>query len=86
MMTQEIERVAKARGIQVVLTREQLKGDLPNSKALLAQILNIKVVYAEASPQVDVTEEILANLNAAFQKAGGAASVRFHPGADASKK
>lgn len=77
MMVAEIERVAKAKGIQVVLTRDQLKTDVPDSKALLAQILNIKVVYADSDPSIDLTEEVLANLNADFQKRGGAASIEF---------
>lgn len=79
MMVEEIERVARKRGMQVVLTRERLKTDVPDSKALLAQILNIKVVYADSDPSIDITEEVLANLNAAFQKAGGAAAVKFNP-------
>jgi len=76
-MTAEIEKIAKARGIDIVLTRERLKSDVGDSKALLAQILNIKVVYASSDPSIDLTEEVLANLNAAFQKRGGAASVEF---------
>jgi Skp family chaperone for outer membrane proteins len=78
MMTSEIEKVAKAHGVDVVLTRERLKTDVGDSKALLAQILNIKVVYASTDPGVELTEEVLANLNAEFQKRGGAASVEFN--------
>ena len=40
-----------------------------------AQILNRKVVYSE--PTVDLTEEVLANLNDAFIKAGGVTSVKL---------
>lgn len=76
-MIGEIEKVAKTRGIDVVLTRERLKGDVGDSKAVLAQILNIKVVYADSSPNIDLTEEVLANLNADFQKRGGAAAIEF---------
>lgn len=77
MMVTEIEKVAKAHGVDVVLTREHLKADVGDSKALLAQILNIKVVYADSSPHIDLTEEVLANLNAEFQKRGGAAAIEF---------
>lgn len=77
MMIGEIEKAAKAHGVDVVLTRERLKADVGDSKALLAQILNIKVVYADSSPDVDLTEEVLANLNAEFQKRGGAAAIEF---------
>ena len=34
----EIVQVAKAHGVDIVLTREQLKTDVSDSKALLAQI------------------------------------------------
>jgi len=78
MMIAEIEKVAKARGVDVVLTREHLKGDVGDSKALLAQILNIKVVYADPSPEIDLTEEVLANLNAEFHRRGGAAAIEFN--------
>jgi Skp family chaperone for outer membrane proteins len=77
MMVAEIEKAAKAHGVDVVLTREQLKSDVGDSKAVLAQILNIKVVYADSSPEIDLTEEVLANLNAEFQKRGGAAAIEF---------
>lgn len=77
MVTQEIERVATAHGVDIVITRERLKGDVGDSKALLAQILNIKVVYASSDPSVDLTDEVLLNLNSEFQKRGGAASVEF---------
>lgn len=77
MMIGEIEKVAQARGVDIVLTREKLKADVGDSKALLAQILNIKVVYASSSPNIDLTEEVLANLNAEFQKRGGAAAIEF---------
>lgn len=77
MMVGEIEKVAKARGIEIVLTREHLKGDVGDSKALLAQILNIKVVYADSNPNIDLTEEVLANLNAEFHKRGGSAAIEF---------
>jgi Skp family chaperone for outer membrane proteins len=77
MMISEIEKAARARSVDVVLTREQLKADLGDSKALLAQILSIKVVYADSNPNIDLTEEVLANLNAEFQKRGGAAAIEF---------
>jgi Skp family chaperone for outer membrane proteins len=77
MMTAEIEKVAKAHGVDIVLTREKLKGDVGDSKAVLAQILNIKVVYASSDPSIDLTDEVLANLNGEFAKRGGAAAIEF---------
>ena len=38
-------------------------------QATFQQILNRKVVYSDAA--IDVSDEVLANLNAAFEKAGG---------------
>lgn len=74
MVTDEIAAVAKSRGAQLVVTREEL--DTPNTtdsakllQAIDQQILARKVVYSD--PNIEVTEEVLANLNAAFEKAGG---------------
>lgn len=77
MMTAEIEKVAKAHDVDIVLTREKLKTDVADSKALLAQILNIKVIYASADSSIDLSDEVLTNLNAEFAKRGGAAAVEF---------
>ena len=77
MMTDEVEKVAKDRGVDIVLTRERLKGDVGDSQALLAQILNIKVLYASKDASVDLSDEVLRNLNADFAKRGGAVTVEF---------
>lgn len=77
MMTAEIEKVAKAHGVDIVLTREKLKTDVADSKALLGQILNIKVIYASPESSIDLSDEVLNNLNAAFAKRGGAAAIEF---------
>ena len=75
MMAAEIARVARARGAQLVVTTEELKMDVPDSKALISLIMNRKVIYFD--PALDLSEEVLANLNAAFEKAGGEKSVEF---------
>ncbi len=77
MMTAEIEKVAKTHDVDIVLTREKLKTDVPDSKALLAQILNIKVIYASSDSSIDLSDEVLNNLNAEFAKRGGAAAIEF---------
>jgi Skp family chaperone for outer membrane proteins len=71
----EIERVAKKNGYHVVLTQEDLEDETDDTKILLRQIFNRKVVYADAS--VDISAEVLRNLNAEFDRAGGAKSVKF---------
>ena len=71
----EIERVAKKNGNQIVLTQEDLNDEATDTKILLTQIFNRKVVYADAS--VDISAEVLRNLNASFDRAGGAKSVQF---------
>ncbi len=75
MMAAEIARVARAHGAQLVVTTEELKMDVPDSKALISLIMNRKVIYFD--PALDLSEEVLANLNAAFEKAGGEKSVEF---------
>jgi Skp family chaperone for outer membrane proteins len=73
-VTKEIADVAKQRGLQLVVTREEMDTPSTNdtSKILQAtfqQILNRKVVYSDSN--IDVSDEVLANLNAGFEKAGG---------------
>lgn len=71
----EVAAIAKARGYQLVVTREDLDTSVPDSKAMQRQILGRKVIYAD--PSIDISKEVLTNLNASFQKNGGAKSVNF---------
>ena len=70
-----IAEVAKKQGYQLVITQEQVDTSVTKPEALLQQILNRKVVYADDS--VDMSAEVLATLNANFAKQGGPASVHF---------
>jgi Skp family chaperone for outer membrane proteins len=70
-----IAKVAKKRGMQVVLTEDEVDLGVTDPKLLQQLILNRKVIYAD--PQVDLTEEVLASLNADFAAAGGPSSVKF---------
>lgn len=72
---QEIAAVAKKRGCQLVITREDLDTTIKDSKAMLKQIIGRKVIYSD--PSVELTDEVLVNLNAAFAKAGGANAIDF---------
>lgn len=74
MVTEEVATVAKARGIELVVTREEM--DVPTTAdtakiitATMQQILNRKVVYSD--PSLDMTDEVLKRLDGAFEKAGG---------------
>jgi len=73
--TQCIADVAKERGIQVVITREELDATVQDTNVLRTQILNRKVVYYD--PALDLTDEVLARLNDAFARAGGAKSIQL---------
>lgn len=75
MVTDGIAEVAKKQGVQLVVTEEQVDTSVTKPEALLQQILNRKVVYADNS--VDISTEVLATLNASFAKLGGPASVHF---------
>jgi Skp family chaperone for outer membrane proteins len=72
---QEVERVAQRRGIDVVISQEELKTDIGDSKALLGQILNRKVLFASQS--VDLSDEVLTNINNQFRQSGGESSINF---------
>ncbi len=68
-----VESEATARGIDVVLADRELPEDLPNSDALRQEILVRPVLFY--SQRVDLTEPVLAVLNQAYAKGGGAASL-----------
>ncbi len=74
MVTEQIAAIAKRRGAHLVITREEI--DTPSTtdtakllQAMDQQILNRKVVYSD--PAIEISDEVLAELNAAFEKAGG---------------
>ena len=74
-ITDEVGRVAKAKGYHVVLTEENLDDNSDDTTVLLRQIFNRKVIYSDSA--IDLTDQVLANLNNAFKQAGGAATVKF---------
>ena len=74
MVTDEVAAVAKSKGVELVVTREEM--DTPNTtdtskimQATLQQILNRKVVYSDAT--LDITDEVLKRLDSGFEKRGG---------------
>jgi Skp family chaperone for outer membrane proteins len=76
MMIAEIKKVSEKRGIELVVTEEDVNlQEAQDVQALIQQIFLRKVVYS--APAIDITQEVLNNLNVQFQKAGGAESVKF---------
>jgi Skp family chaperone for outer membrane proteins len=75
MVTQSIAEVARRKGLQLALTREELETDVDDAEVLKKQILNRKVIYYD--PMLDITDDVLVILNDTFAKAGGANSVRL---------
>jgi Skp family chaperone for outer membrane proteins len=75
MVTQTTAAVAQAHGIEVVITKEDLDRSVSDTTVLLKQILNRKVLYS--SPDLDITDEVMKNLNDAFAKSGGVKSIQF---------
>lgn len=69
--------VARARGIDLILTYDELSPDVPDSLALRREILLKKVLYF--NDRVDLTAEVLGRLNERYQDRGGAASLRQPP-------
>lgn len=74
-VTECIAKVARAKGIQVVITREEIQGNVQETEVLLKQILNRKVVYWDSS--VDLTDEVLLVLNDEFAREGRASAITF---------
>ena len=72
--------VARARGIDLILTYDELSPDVPDSLALRREILLKKVLYF--NDRVDLTAEVLGRLNERYEDRGGAASLRQPPPVD----
>lgn len=75
LITDAIARVAKSKGLQLVLTREELETQVDDAANLQKQILNRKVVYYD--PALDISDTVLVTLNDIFAKSGGAGSVKL---------
>lgn len=77
---QAVAGVAESRGIDLVLTYDELSPDVPDSLALRREILLKKVLYF--SDRVDLTAQVLEGLNENYEKTGGAASLKEPPPID----
>ena len=73
----EVARVAESRGIDVVLTYDELSADVPDSLSLRREILLKKVIYF--NERADLTAEVLLGINDRYEKEGGAASLQSPP-------
>ncbi len=69
-----VARLAAERGIDLVLTFNELQEDAPDSMAFKQQILLRSVLYA--SDRVDLTARVLEMLDAEYQRRGGAATLQ----------
>jgi len=72
-----IDEVARRKGVQVVLTREELDTSVEDATVLQQQILNRKVVYYDET--LDMTDDVLAVINETFTKGGGAGTIHIGP-------
>ena len=72
---QVISKIAADRGIDLVLTYNDLDPSAPDSVAFKQQILIRTVLYA--SERSDLTAAVLAQLDADYQKRGGANTLRL---------
>lgn len=69
-VTDAVSEAARSRGIDLVVTVDELSEDVPDSLALRREILLKKVLYV--SPRVDMTGQVLRLLNEKYEKKGGA--------------
>ena len=72
---QVISKLAADRGIDLVLTYNDLDPNAPDSVAFKQQILLRTVLFA--SERSDLTDAVLAKLDADYQKRGGANTLRL---------
>lgn len=73
----EVAKLAEERNVDLVVTYDRLTEDAPDSVTLRQQILLQKVIYH--SGRIDLTDEILKRLNAAYRDAGGMPSLDAPP-------
>lgn len=76
-VTDAVGLVAKRRGIDLVVTNDELSPDAPDSLALRREILLKKVLYF--SPRVDLTAEVLRMVNEQYEQDGGSESLQAPP-------
>lgn len=76
-VTDAVGLVAKRRGIDLVVTNDELSPDAPDSMALRREILLKKVLYF--SPRVDLTAEVLRIVNEKYEQDGGSGSLQVPP-------
>jgi len=74
-ITDAIAQVAQSKGVQVVLTREELDTSVADATVLQKQILNRKVIYYDQT--LDLTDTVLTVINDAFSRAGGAKTIKI---------
>ncbi|MCP4250300.1 MAG: OmpH family outer membrane protein [bacterium] len=72
-----VAEMAEQRGLDLVLTYDELSPDVPDSLALRREILLKKVLYF--SDRIDLSETVLDQLNGTYAKRGGAASLGHAP-------
>jgi Skp family chaperone for outer membrane proteins len=65
---QTAAEVARERGFDMVLAREELEKDLPDAAALKQQIRSRKVIYFD--PASDITDQVLDRLNRSYEQKG----------------
>lgn len=69
----EVAKLANERKIDLVVTYDLLTEDAPDSTSLRQQILLQKVIFH--SDRIDLTDEVLSRLNAAYKASGGMRSL-----------
>ncbi len=70
LVTEAIAKTAKDRGLDLVVTQDDLSPEAPDSISLRREILLKKVLYF--SPRVDITQEVLNLLNEELRAKSGA--------------
>lgn len=74
-ISQACEDVAKVGGVDIILSDNPVDFAVPESSALVTQILQKKVVYA--GPRVDLTGDVLARFDDQYVRDGGAAIIKL---------
>ncbi len=69
-----VREVAEEKGIDLVLAADRMPTEVPDSPSLVQQQIHFQKVLFW-SPQVDLTDEVVARLNARYKDQGGSSSL-----------
>ncbi|MCG3137588.1 MAG: hypothetical protein HJJLKODD_01435 [Phycisphaerae bacterium] len=74
-VSKSCQDIAENNGVDLMIADNPIEFNVPDSNALVSQILQKKVVYA--SPRVDLTADVMSRVDADYLRDGGASIIKL---------